>query len=134
MIVVTGIAIAAPFLNKATALSHLQTIKAERATAISQSMDSITYTSDAECILDWDTEQPKCYVTVQYNYTYDGNENSDEVTVRLSDGDNKTVIDATVRAYVQQEIELRYPKETVKYNMQNMTDRNIKIKKEIAKI
>jgi len=94
-----------------TALSYLRTVKSDRETNITSSVNNLKYATDKICVLDYDTELPKCYVIV--NYTMNGE--SKQIAVFLNENSTLAEDNAMVKNSITQRLQRDYPKEPVEY-------------------
>lgn len=124
---VTSIAM---FSNKEDALADFRTKKHAREATINETVTTITYTTDKDCTINYETEEFKCKQCFEFVLN---NETIDRCIYLPEDG-NATSDEASVKATVRNEIEERIPKERVSYTARSSKGKNVSLEKKSKEV
>jgi len=122
LIAISGAIAVTVYNSKESALTALRDYKVIKELELSKATASINYTSDVNCILNYETEQPRCYVCFQYN-----SDDEEQTCINVAEGLTIEEIDSMVKGYVKNIISRSTDRERFEYVAETMKDRVISI-------
>ena len=115
------------FNTKDELLTYFRTYKTDRERDVANALSSIKYTTDKECVIDYDTEEIYCMVCFEYDYTINEEIMTNDDCLTLNEDSTIAEDDAIIKTYVDANVRVYYPKEEIKYKKASMKDRVISI-------